>query len=133
MFYGAFLSGAVILAYQSVSPQIIAAARLLAISWIYSLQFWLLFEGDHLTLSYIALDLAMAAAFFLMSRGRWFPAPLFFLHIIMLLFHLYSLAIAQSPFWMLVFLNRAYDLALLYVVVCAVFRIQRRAPAIKGN
>ena len=87
----------------------------------------MLFDGDALTLSYMAVDAALAAAFYLMSRGSWFPAPLFLLHLMVLVFHFYILLIDQSPFWMLAFLNRTFDLELIYVGVCALYRIRRLA------
>ncbi len=86
-----------------------------------------MFEGDLLTLSYLAVDAALAAAFFKLSRRSWFPTPLFFLHLLIVFFHLYIVAIDQSPFWMLAFLNRTFELALIYIVVCALYRIRQRS------
>lgn len=97
------------------------------ISWAFSIQFWLLFKGPHLKLSFLVVDVALAVAFFQLSRGRWFPAPLFFLHLLIIAFHVYALAVAQSPFWMMAFLNRTFDLALLYIIACAVYRIRHTA------
>lgn len=98
----------------------------MVISWAFSVQFWILFSGDTLTLAYIGVDIALALAFFSMSRGRWFPVPLFFLHAALVLFHTYTLIIDQSPFWMIAFLNRSFELALVYITACAMFRVRVR-------
>lgn|GEM_PF-2837535 len=115
------------LAYLSGSRRIQCASRLIVISWLFSLQFWILLEGDALTFAYLLVDIALACAFYLLSRGSWFPAPLFFLHAVIVVFHFYILAIDQSPFWMLVFLNRTFDMALIYIAACALFRIRALA------
>ena len=126
-FYGAGVAAALIIAYRAGSDQITTAARLIAISWLFSLQFWILFDGDSLAVSYFALDLTLAAAFYQLSRGRWFPAPLFFLHAATVVFNFYIVLIDQGPIWMIAVLNRSFDLALAYIIACAVYRIRRSA------
>lgn len=126
-FYGAGVFAALVLAYRAGSVQIAMAARLIAISWLFSLQFWIMFDGDDLALSYLALDLALAAAFYHLSRGRWFPAPLFFLHATTVIFNFYVIVIDQGPIWMIAVLNRSFELALAYIIACAVYRIRRSA------
>lgn len=67
----------------------------------------------------------MAAAFFLMSRGRWFPVPLFFLHGVLIAYGVYSLIIGSGPVWVAAFLNRAFELELVYLLSCALYRISK--------
>ena len=118
--------GTVCLSLWSRSTQIWEAARLLAIGWVFAIQLWILFEGDNLTLAYLVIDCVLVWGFYKMSRGHWFPVPLFFLQIITVIFHLYILMIEQSPFWMLAFLNRTFEVAIAYTALCAVYRVYRR-------
>lgn len=112
-----------VIAYRSRSPQIAAAARLLAISWAASLQIWMLLGPLDRNIAFAALDAALAWAFFRMSRGRWFPAPLFSMHAGLIVYNLYTTLIDSSIVWIATFLNRAFELALLYVIACAAYRI----------
>jgi len=110
-------------AYWSRSSQIASAARLLAISWLFSIQLWLTLIGSALSISYVMLDVILACAFFEMSRNRWFPVPLFFLHAALVLYNLYTALIGSSYVWIASFLNRAFELSILYVIACSAFRI----------
>ncbi len=125
--YGAAVIVSVCLAYRSGSAQIATAARLIGLGWLCSLQCWILFDGDMLALSYLAIDVVLAAAFYQLSKGRWFPAPLFFLHTATALFNFYILLIDQGLYWMIAILNRSFELALAYVILCAAYRIRRTA------
>lgn len=112
-----------IIASKSRSPQIAAAARLLTISWAFSIQLWLLLDGVLRSYAFCTLDLVLAAAFFQLSRGKWFPVPLFFLHLALAFYHLYAALAGASIVWIAVYANRAFEAALLYVFACAIFRI----------
>jgi len=112
-----------IIASKSRSPQIAAAARLLALSWAFSLQLWILLDAPWRSYAFITLDLTLAACFFQMSRGKWFPAPLFFLHFALAVYHFYTLLAGSSIAWVGAYINRIFEVALLYVLVCASFRI----------
>jgi len=107
---------------------------LIALNWAFSLQFWLIFNGDLLRCSFFLVDVFTAAAFFAMSKERWFPAPLCFLHIALSIYHLSTTVIPESYYWIQAVLNRAFELEILYVICCATFRIVilRRAAAPKG-
>jgi len=74
----------------------------------------------------------MAAAFFFMSRGRWFPVPLFYLHGALVAYNAYSLLIGAGPVWVAAFLNRAFELELAYILSCALFRISKISENEKG-
>ncbi|MEM8772496.1 MAG: hypothetical protein AAGD92_12680 [Pseudomonadota bacterium] len=93
---------------------------------MFSVQLWMLLDGRALTIAFVGLDTALAAAFLNMSRGRWFPVPLFFLYAFVMLFYLYSLIVEQSAFWMAACVNRTFDAAVAYVAACSWYRIRRR-------
>ncbi len=111
------------IAYKSRSPQLAAAARLLALSWAAALQFWIVLDGAERNLAYFAVDAALAYAFFEMSRGRWFPVPLFFLHAALAPYHLWAGFTGSDIFWMALFLNRSFELEVTYVIACSLYRI----------
>ncbi|MEE2690888.1 MAG: hypothetical protein VX640_05020 [Pseudomonadota bacterium] len=102
-----------------------AAAQLLAASWIASVSVWRWLPQDLRTHGFIAIDVALAFAFFAMSRGRWFPVPLFFLHAALVAYHVYAGFVGSTIGWVGAFINRAFEMALAYVIACALFRIRR--------
>jgi len=115
--------GVIIITINARSSQLAMAARLMALNWGFSLQLWLVLDGAALTLAFAVIDLLLAIAFFQMSRRRWFPAPLFFLHAILVVYHLYTALIGPGAYWAQVFLNRVFELEILYIAACAVYRI----------
>ena len=110
-------------ALHARSEQVTLAARLIFVNWALSLQFWLVLHGNALTFSYIALDAITAFVFFRMSRGRWFPAPLCFMHGVLVIYHLGTLLNTGGLFWEKFVLNRMFDVELVYATACALFRI----------
>ena len=108
------------------SPQLVAAARLLAASWALTLQFWIFFDGAMRSVAYGGLDFALAVVFYRMSRRRWFPVPLFFLHGALVVYHAYAIWFDVRYFWIAMFLNRAFEIALFYVIGCAAYRLHAR-------
>ncbi|GJL96081.1 MAG: hypothetical protein DHS20C05_24860 [Hyphococcus sp.] len=87
------------------------------------MQLWLVLDGDARTYGFMALDLVLAVAFFQLSRGHWFPVPLFFLNAVFVLYHLYSLVADVDLFWAQILLNRALEIELAYIVACSAYRI----------
>ena len=110
-------------ALHSRSSQIAAASRIIFINWAAGLQLWLVFEGATLTFGYIIIDAVTALLFFRMARGKWFPAPLCFMHGVLVIYHLGTLFNTGGLFWEKFILNRAFDMELIYVTGCALFRI----------
>lgn len=117
-------------AHLSRSSQILAAARIVFLNWLAGLQLWLVLEGATLTCGYIVIDAITAALFFRMSRGKWFPAPLCFMHGVLVIYHAGTLFNTGGLFWEKFILNRAFEIELFYVIACALFRIAvTRSPA----
>lgn len=110
-------------ALLSRSDQITAAARIIFVNWAAALQMWLVLEGAALTASYVVIDAITAALFFRMSRGRWFPAPLCFMHGVLVIYHLATLLNTGGLFWEKFVLNRFFDIEIVYVVACVFYRI----------
>ena len=124
-----------IAALHSRSPQIALAGRLVFLNWALSLQLWLVSAWLPLLAGYLIIDAVTAAIFFRMSRGRWFPVPLFLLHAALMVCHAGSVFVEeQESFWVQVLLNRTLDIELIYITGCALFRIAvaNRAGNIRG-
>ncbi len=121
----------IIVALLSRSPQIAAAARLVTLNWAFSLQLWLLADGAVLVLAYFVIDASTALVFYAMCRKRWFPVPLFFLHAVLALCHIGALYVIKLNIPVQPLLNRAFDLEVVYVSACGLFRLilLRRAMA----
>lgn len=99
----------------------------MVISWAYSLEFWIITEGAARAFLYGIVDLCLTVIFFRMARDKWFPAPLFFLHAALVWYHLSTALIGPNPFWVTMFLNRTFELAMAYIIACSVYRIRARA------
>ncbi|MBB5519703.1 hypothetical protein [Amphiplicatus metriothermophilus] len=93
---------------------------------------WRWVAPDLRPFAYAGIDAALAAGFARLSRGRWFPVPLFLLHVALIAYHLYAALIGAATFWASAFLNRAFELALAYVAGCAAYRIAHMARKDKG-
>lgn len=119
-------------ANRARSLQIAAAANLLAASWIVSLSVWRWVPWSLHMYGFAALDASLATTFLFMSRGRWFPVPLFFAHAALVAYDCYALLVGTRPVWVAAFLNRIFELALAYVLICALFRISKLAENEKG-
>lgn len=119
-------------ANRSRSPRIAAAADLLVASWFVSLVVWRWVPSEFRALGFAFIDFAMAAAFFFLSRRRWFPVPLFFLHGALAVYDTYALLIGTGPVWVVAFANRAFELALAYILSCSLFRISKLGENEKG-
>ncbi len=110
-------------ALHSRSEQLSAAARIIFVNWAAALQLWLVLGGAALTVGYIVIDAITMALFFRMSRGRWFPAPLCFMHGVLVIYHIGTLLNTGGLFWEKFVLNRLFDIELVYVTACALYRI----------
>ncbi|MBT8471682.1 MAG: hypothetical protein KJN99_03695 [Marinicaulis sp.] len=62
----------------------------------------------------------------MMSRGWWFPAPLFFLHAALVFYHLATGLYGFNSFWVSAFMSRAFDAALFYVIGCGLYTVMMR-------
>ena len=105
---------------------------MLCAGWLVTLIAWRFARGDLRLALYGATDAAQALIFFYMSRGRWFPVPLFFLYATQVLYHSYTALIGAGPVWVAAFLNRTFEIALIYVMACAIFRLLRLRRKAKG-
>ena len=110
----------------SRSDQIILAARYIVAGWFAAVAWYWLATPFGWSWGYAAIDFALAVVFWRMSKRRWFPVPLFFLHAFELVYFLLA-TISEIEFWWLMLIsNRIFELSVIYVWVCAVVRIALR-------
>ncbi len=85
---------------------------------------WYSVGGQYgLSWGYAVIDAALAGFFWRLSRRRLFPAVLFYLHAFLVSYHLYVSIIGSTRWWVSAFINRIFEIALLYVIVCSIWRI----------
>ena len=115
----------VLAAWCARLPEIRQAAHALAAGWVASIIVYVFFAKSGMSWGLAIIDGALAFYFFTQSRNRWFPLPLFFVHVLLLLYHLViSVCGALHWSWIAFVVNRAFELTLLYVICCAAFRIR---------
>lgn len=94
----------------------------------------MIIDGVTLALSFSAVDGLTALALYRMSDRRWFPAPLVFLHGVLAIYHLYTAFIGPNSYWVVVALNRIFDVEICYVAGCGLYRIAalRRGASVRA-
>lgn len=115
-----------LLAHAARQRIIFASAQLLSASWILTVIAWRFLDGAQLHVALVMQDATLAYVFFQMSRGRWFPVALFAIHVVMLAHNVFIAAFGVPDAFVGLFLNRLFELALVYVGGCAVYRIHAR-------
>lgn len=90
-------------------------------------------EGPALGLAYCLVDTVTAIGLYKIAQRRWFPVPLVFLHATLALYHLCTVFIDPAGFWVIFTLNRLFEIEMLYIIACSMFRIRtlRRRAVVK--
>jgi predicted membrane protein len=118
------------LAWRARSLVILAAAAALCVGWVLSLVWYAIGGHAGLTWGYAIIDAGLAAFFWRLSRNRVFPAALFHLHAFLVCYYLYVSIVGSSAWRVATFINRVFELALLYGAGGSIWRI-RHLPARK--
>lgn len=126
MLYAALLSAAIILAHFSRSRQIVATAYLLAAAWMLGLLTWWILGRRGYDWGYGLIDTTLAIIFWRMSKGYWFPVPLFFIHALQVAYYPYATLIGVTPWWLTAILNRVFEVELVYILSCTIYRLWRK-------
>jgi hypothetical protein len=108
------------------SKAIDQAATALAVSWIFSVLWWLTMSPTGMTWGFSVIDIFLAAYFFQLSKTRRFPRPLFALHVSAILFQAASALLSFENFWVWLVANRYFEASLIYVSGCALYRVHVR-------
>ncbi len=117
----------IFLAWRAQSSILLAAATALGVGWIFSLLWFAIGGQQGLTWGYAVIDACLAGFFWRLSRNRLFPAVLFHLHAFLVCYYLYVSIVESSGWWIAAFINRVFEIALLYVAGCSIWRIRHLA------
>lgn len=123
--YGAAVAVTVGAGLASNSRQVATSALLMAVGWLATLRIYYSYHGDHLCLALAAQDCVMAVAFLRMARRRVFTLPLAFLHTGLVGAHSIVDVLRLNEGWMIFGANRCFEIALIYIISCAVVRMIR--------
>ncbi|HBS31008.1 MAG TPA: hypothetical protein DEA40_04600 [Parvularcula sp.] len=85
-----------------------------------------------MTWGFAVIKFAQAALFWRQSRNEVFPLPLFLLSGLSVVLYLLTTLSGLSYWWIAFASNRLFDLMLLYIASCALFRILRLRQRKKG-
>jgi hypothetical protein len=101
------------------------SAYVLALAWFASQAWYFTFAPYGMTWGYAVITLAEATVFWRFSAASLVPRPLLLICSLMLCLHMVSTLTALNYWWSAFWMNRLFDLALLYVAGCAVYRLVR--------
>lgn len=111
------------LSYLANSRSIRTAASLISMTWAFGLFafFYLNLQGYYLVS--VMLDTIIAYQFWRMAKSEIFAAPLCVVLLFEITFAIFTQAAGFSPDWTMFILNRLFELILLYLIGCSLFRI----------
>lgn len=119
-------------AQKSRSREIAAIAHVVALSWCATFVWHYFFYGTGETWGHAVIDGAMATYFWRLSKSRIFALPLFYIQICFVGVNL-STTLSQTDDWWFAFAsNRLFEIELLYILGCSVFRIGRLRRTKRG-
>ncbi|MDZ7627684.1 MAG: hypothetical protein U5J99_04645 [Parvularculaceae bacterium] len=130
--YAAAVFVAAALAHIAKSSSLRTASIVIAMAWAGGVLWYFFIAPLGLTWGYSLINLSQAAFFWRQSRGRVFPLPLFVLSGLSVVLYLLTTLSGISYWWVAFASNRLFDLMLLYIAGCALFRIVRMQHKKKG-
>lgn len=108
------------------------AVQILLIGWLGSVAWYFLVAPTGMTWGYAVFALFQASAFWKQSQKILLARPLFVFKCVALGLHL-TLTLAHIGYWWNAFLlNRLFELSLLYLAGCAIYRLRTRRDKEKG-
>ncbi len=125
--YGVAVFIMIALSILARSKSIRTAATLIGVTWALGIFgfFYLNIEGYFLFA--VMLDTIVAHQFWRMSKVSIFPAPLCILMLFEITFIIFAKSIGFGNYGTVFALNRLFELTLLYIIGCSLFRIVVRA------
>ena len=125
-YYATFVSITVASAQAARSRSIRRAASIIAGAWLIGiLSYFALKIPGHYAVAF-ALPAGLALNFRRAAATEIFSAPLYLLQLVQISFLATALTFGVSTYWTLFGLNRLFELTLLYVIGCSVFRMAMR-------
>ncbi len=124
--YGAAVAIMLGAAFSASSRTLRRSASMIAIAWLITIACFLSSRGVPLFAEQLALDVVLACLFRRMARFEIFPAILCVLFVGEAIFIAAGLAAALDPYWIMFTLNRVFELTLVFITGCSLFRIAYR-------
>lgn len=123
LYYFSAVAVAYGLSYLANSRAIRTAASLIGIAWAFGLFAYLYLAGPGYYLVAVMLDTVLMFQFWRMGRVSIFPVPLFYLQLIEIAFIVLAQSAGLSNFATMLVLNRVFEVVLLYLIGCSLFRL----------
>ena len=109
-------------AVVSRSSMIRTAALLITAAWAYSLFAYLYIgKASYFVLAFV-IDAMLAYRFRIMAQRDLFPVALFYICLVEMAFICFAFAVVMDNFWIVFWLNRIFDLTLLYIIGSSLLR-----------
>jgi len=118
---------------NSRSREISAAAHVVALAWCASFFWFYFFYGSGETWGYAIIDGVIAWHFWRKSRHSLFALPLFYILFGFVFLNLASTLMNLSDWWLAFLFNRLFEIELLYIVSCSVYRMRKLRHIKKGR
>lgn len=122
-YYAAFVLIAVGLSYLANSRSIRTAASLIGLGWAFGIFAFIYLNISGYFLFAIMYDTILAYTFWRMAKVSIFPAPLCLLLMFEITFLVFSQSVGLSTYATLFVANRLFEVILLYLIGCSLFRI----------
>lgn len=122
-YYAAFVMIAVGLSYLANSKDIRTAASLIGMGWVFGIFSFFYLNVSGYFMVAVMYDTIIAYHFWRMAKVSIFPAPLVLLLLFEITFLVFSQSVGLSTYATLFVANRLFEVILLYLIGCSLFRI----------
>ncbi len=123
-FYGSAVICMFILAALSKSASIRKSATMISLAWLLLIGSFFYFRRAEYFMMVLFVDSLLAYRFWRMARFEIYPAVLCITMLSEIAFTLIALLFSLHFYWIAFVLNRFFELTLLYIIGCAIFRIR---------
>lgn len=122
-YYATFVLLAVGLSYLANSKSIRTAASLIGMGWAFGLFAFFYLNVSGYFLVAVMYDTILAFHFWRMAKAQLFTAPLYIVLLFEITFITFTQAVGLSSYATMFILNRLFEVILLYLIGCSLFRL----------
>lgn len=122
-YYATFVRLAVGLSYLANSKSIRTAASLIGMGWAFGLFAFFYLNVSGYFLVAVMYDTILAFHFWRMAKAQLFAAPLYIVLLFEITFITFTQAVGLSSYATMFILNRLFEVILLYLIGCSLFRL----------
>ncbi len=122
-YYATFVLLAVGLSYLANSKSIRTAASLIGMGWAFGLFAFFYLNVSGYFLVAVMYDTILAFHFWRMAKAQLFAAPLYIVLLFEITFITFTQAVGLSSYATMFILNRLFEVILLYLIGCSLFRL----------